>query len=380
MKNETLVARDANEIIWIRIARLKSTRLCEELLRKKQRSHGTQLSEEIIQKKAIGVSSAITAAIGYWKSESESLNARILSRYYALLQMTIAEQVASVKNVDDLASIQRHTVYGHGMATIEDIGVSFPDGYYSFLLSSGHFAAYLKFIGYDLREIVHQRRLREMPSEKKNLISISELFRSIPELRLVCEEYLKKPALTFHVGHAQRNSEDRDVNIGRPLTSYDIKNGKKPVDGYYTYAQIYSDGADINLEYLKSMNLPLKDLEEHIPGKFTGKAYHAQDEVWWPSIQTYKSDYSATCLISPLFGVVADAIPINVLLLYNLSIICRYLPDLWHEMTVGKLNHFNSLIEHYLTVFDEVVPLKMLERISEAKISIPAPGSLMAPV
>ena len=114
---ERIVADAPDELIWIRLARLRSSKLCESLLREKIAQQGAsakELSEEVLQKKAIGVSSAIDSGIGYWKAESDALNSWILSRYYALLQMTIAEQVASITNDDDLASIQRHTVFGHG--------------------------------------------------------------------------------------------------------------------------------------------------------------------------------------------------------------------------------------------------------------------------
>lgn len=384
MSRERIVAEAPDEILWVRIARLKSTKLCEELIRNKQKEQGTSLSDELIKKKAVGVSSAVEAAIGYWKSGSDSLNAWILSRYYALLQMTIAEQVASVKNSDDLASIQRHTIFGHGMATISDPSVKFPEGYYSMLLSSGHFSAYLRFLGYDIKDISFNRRLREIREspDKKNLIPLTDLFRSIPELRSICMEYLNQQPLSFQIAHSTRNHIDRDVIFGKrnPYSEVAHTTSPKSEQPYYTYATILPEGPGVDLAYLQKLELPVAEIEEHEPGSFSGKVFHQEGKLWWDYFTHYKSGYCGTSILSPLLGRISDPIPINVLLLYNLSIICRYLPDLWYEINVGEQNQFHSLIEHYLTVFDRVMPHKMLERISENQISLAMPGSMSAPI
>jgi hypothetical protein len=84
---ERLVAENPQELIWLRFNRLKSVKMCESLIKEKNLQTGQKLDDTIISKKAIGLSSAIESALGYWNSNSESLNAKVLSRYYALLQM-----------------------------------------------------------------------------------------------------------------------------------------------------------------------------------------------------------------------------------------------------------------------------------------------------
>ncbi len=68
------------------------------------------------------------------------------------------------------------------------------------------------------------------------------------------------------------------------------------------------------------------------------------------------------------------------MILYGFSIIVRYLPDVWYEISSGELDHIGSLIEYYLSIVDKVIPLEMLRRITERKILISMPGSLSSPV
>ena len=68
------------------------------------------------------------------------------------------------------------------------------------------------------------------------------------------------------------------------------------------------------------------------------------------------------------------------MILYSLSIIVRYLPDIWYEISSGERDHIGSLIEFYLSIVDKVIPLEMLKRITEREIKISMPGSLSSPV
>jgi hypothetical protein len=77
---------------------------------------------------------------------------------------------------------------------------------------------------------------------------------------------------------------------------------------------------------------------------------------------------------------IQDPIIINYILMYTLSIIVRYLPNVWYEITSGKYDNIGSLIEYYISIFDHVILLQMLERITNKDIHISMPGGLDAPV
>ena len=94
----------------------------------------------------------LAVAIGIAKCE------RVVSRYYALLQITIAEQVASPISKDSLEEVQKHTEYGHGLFTLRDPNNSFPHGYFIGVLNSGHFASYCHFREIDLKQFAFQVR------------------------------------------------------------------------------------------------------------------------------------------------------------------------------------------------------------------------------
>ena len=234
-----------------------------------------------------------------------------------------------------------------------------------------------------------QTRPREIEklTDRKNLIPISDLFRSIPELQGVCVEYLGAAPLSFHMGHAQKNMVERDRLMRERMEKLGKFNLPSEIvkEQTSTFVAIYPDSPACTVEYVRSLNIPLSNLEEaqaigsktkHIVGELA----HPAGDQWWRHIPLYKSSYCGTTYIVPVLGKISDPVALHLLLLYSLSIICRYMPDLWYDINVGKLNQLRSLIEHYLAVFDRVMPHKMLERVSDTDILMTTPGSLNAPV
>jgi hypothetical protein len=390
MRDETYKAENVDEIVWLRLNRLKSVKLCENLIRKKlTKSPNPLITEEIIKAKAIGLSSAIDSAIGYWEVNPRSLNAKILSRYYFLLQMTIAEQVSSVKNTDDLKEVQRHTENGHGLGTIIQPEIDFPDNYFTFAVRGGHFYSYTKSLGIDTKKYDFDKRPRKFSdiTDKTKIVNLVDLFRRIPELSNVIEEYTDKPPLSFHIGYSQMNNQhELDAvkahiqKTGQFALTAPITSNEKT-----SYLAIYSESELVTAEYLDSLSLPMTDFkvetDSHSKERYiVGKLIHPSDKHWHQHIKTYHSSYAPSSYVVPLWGATSDNIVINFTLLYTLSIIVRYLPDLWYRINTGDLNHIGSLTEYYISIVDHVLPLEMLERITEANISIHQPGSLFGPM
>ena len=114
---EHLVGVDYDELLKLRFERFRSIELSKKLLKEKCKNHNISLTEDVIYEKAKGLSSAIDSALNFWNIKGQNLNARILSRYYSLLQLTIAEEVASVETNADLKQVQKHTEQGHGLTT-----------------------------------------------------------------------------------------------------------------------------------------------------------------------------------------------------------------------------------------------------------------------
>lgn len=390
---EHLVADDHNELVWLRFKRLTNSKLCEQLLNDKQIRLQVNLDHEILQRKAIGLASVVDSGLGYWEQNKNRLNSWVLSRYYALLQMTIAEQVASIKNTDDLGSVQRHTEFGHGLATFKSSN-NFPSDFLIYAIRSGHFYSYGKFLDIPIKDISLERKIRDKNiPDPSLLISVKELFKRIPELQSVIREYFNECPLSFNIGSSRKNDsirleELRKRNTTTPFQSEDlslesnIEGGNEKI----TYISLYShDETDITIEQLNCLGLPFFDVElikdSHNNKKyFEAKFRHPLQGYWWEHISLYRSSYCATSIIAPVFNRIEDIVVINSMLLYGLSIIVRYMPDLWYEITSGELSIYSSLLEYYLTVFDRVMPKLMLERITELEMRVSYPGSLTAPL
>ncbi len=390
MRNESYKAEDTDEIVWLRLNRFKSVKLCENLLQRKAHKGSTStVQEAVIKTKSIGLSSAIDSAVGYWDAKPLALNAKVLSRYYFLLQMTIAEQVSNIKNKDDLASIQKHTENGHGLGTIVDGTRDFPSNFFCFTIRTGHFYSYAKSLGLDTKHFDFERRPRKYDEvkEKRKLVNIVDLFRRIPELSNVIEEYTGQPPLAFHIGHASSNLERESEAAKGHIRKTGQFALQTPITGPTKVTDIafYSDSPQITPEYLASLNLPFSNYKIGVDS-FTGQQYiigsfeHPSDKYWHQSVPTYSSAYAPTSFIVPLWEEISDPVIINFILLYSLSIIVRYLPDLWYKISSGELNHFGSLVEYYTSVLDHTLPLLMLERIAETKIAIHQPGSIFGPI
>jgi hypothetical protein len=376
------VAQDVQQIIWLRLRRMTSARLCRQAIS----SRTSQLSKEVLDSKAEGVASSIRSALGFWESNPVGLNARILSRYYALLQISIAEQVASVDPALNLKEVQKHTEQGHGLSTVSKLGDTFPFGYMVACRTSGHFDSYCKFKGIDIRDFTIDKNPRNWgkltSADQVKLVSLADLFRRVPELRSMIPECLGVPPLSFHVIYAFRNHQERSAaRLNNPMSPI----APAPRSEDMTYLGIYPNADELTLEYLNSMSLPIKDLqiEEDKPAGskyFVGSFRHPIGSHWWQHLQTYKSGYCGTSLIVPLWGTIQDPFIIHFVVLYALSIIVRYLPSLWHEIEYGELDHIRALIEHYIVIVDGVLPQMAVERITGKRLHVVQPGSMAAPV
>lgn len=382
---ETYVADNIKELLHIRIKRLQDEEICRRVLREK--SNSTNIKQEIIDKKAKGLSSAIKSSLGFLQQETSSLNAWILSRYYALLQITIAEQVSSLNNEKDLLQIQESTACGHGLNTVL-IDKNDISSFSVYLRSIGYFRTYLEHLGYKNTKYLLEVSPSKMPEKheenKEYIISLFELFRRLPELADYIKEYIGQPPLSFHIGHSIKN----DL-IAEQIVHKEMKEGKVPrsifdarVKGE-TYINIYT--TEYNEEIMQNLIPILSNIifseakDEYDRDKYIGLLKH-KSEHWQDELPTHKSSYCGSSYIVPIFNEINDIIAIHFLILYGLSIIVRYYPNLWYEIEKGKYSYLTPLLEHYLIIFDNTVPQIMLSRITERKIHTTTPDSLWAPV
>lgn len=382
---ERFVAENVTEAIWLRLRRLTSAQLCEQLLIAQK----SAAPADLLHKKSIGMSSAVRSALGYWDTKEGGLNSKILSRYYALLQITFAEQIASLTTDDDLATVQRHTESGHGLFTLPQPNGSFPTEYYVGCLKSGHFAAYAKSLGIDLASYASERRPRKFEAAEANkLISLGDLLRRVPELQGVIKEYIGLDPLSFQVGHDQKNHIERSQRMRTHADRHGEVLFDPPQEGLAqkTYMAIYHRGASVTAEQLSSYGFEVTNIElvnensnlyreEH----FVGEVHHPKGSLWWNHVKTYKSGYCGTSIVVPAWGS-RDPFILHFAILYAFSIVVRYLPETWHSIEHGKLDNIRALLEHYLVIVDNVLPLLAVERLTKKRLLIAHPGGLNAPI
>jgi hypothetical protein len=384
MDAESFLGENSDEIVWLRLNRLKSVKLCEILIRNKlSASPNPEITDEIIKKKSIGLSSAIESALGYWKPAPHAINARILSTYYFLMQLTIAETVASVRNLYDLEEAQKNTLQGHGLGKVSSDTSDFPFNTYTYVKGSGHFHSYLEFVGLKVSHATKKIKTINDFDETDARVTLLDLFKRVPELKDVIEEYFGEPPLSFHIGHASKNMglQVDAVKTHMDKTGEFNINPPKQTNQKETFVAFYTRSPLITADFLNSLKLPIHNIEM-VKGYrkdedfLTGSLFHPHDVIWWNVVSSYKSSYSPSTIIAPLWNGVTDPVVINFMILYTLSIIARYEPNLWYRISSGDLNHIGSLIEYYIFTIDHVLPLQMLERITGSDIYIHQPGSL----
>lgn len=382
MKGTTyIVAEDAREATWLLLDRLRSTQMCRRNLAARAEAGGKELDGAALSRKAEGMASAIDSALGYWAGAGASLNSRIVSRYYALMHLTIAEQVASLAAADDLAAVQRHTRLGHGLATVEGPG-SFPENYFVGMLSGGHFNAYLRGLGSLDPTRVLKKRPDAFPAadEADKLESLGALLRRIPELAPVIGDYLPDPPLSFRVVHAREN--DMAKQAERELRTAARRGGPQPPasDGpAFVFARFFGPGVTRHIGLFETAGLREPTVVEDPEGgpAILGKVFTDGLAIWWDGLPLTSSSHAdGSRFVVPAFGLVRDTHVLHLAILYTLSIIARYLPNLWREINSGPLDHMRSLFEYYLAIVDAVVLRTAYERISGARLHVRPPGTL----
>jgi hypothetical protein len=245
-------------------------------------------------------------------------------------------------------------------------------------------------LGLDLRQHAFEKRPRNWSdldaTNKSQLISLTDLFRRVPELQPLLDECLGVLPLSLHVRHSSKNMNEQVKRSQEHMrkTGQMVFNVPPTGETVTTYVSIYPHGAKMDQAYLNSLNLPFSNIEPavHAVAKttfFESKITHPIDRHWHQCVELHKSGYSGTSFIVPFWGGISDPFVIHFMILYALSIVVRYLPSLWHEIEDGALDHIRALIEHYLAVVDNVLPHLAVERITGRRLLVTPPGSLFAP-
>ena len=389
LPTEWLVAQDAGEVIWLRFRRLASVNICRRILNKRY----PEMPASTADRKAAGVASAMRSALGYWETQPTALNAKILSRYYAALQVSVAEEVASSREDSDLERVQRQTEKGHGLALLPENGEKFPNECYVVCMKSGNFCAYCESKGIPVSRIAFDKRPRQLSDiaepDRAKAVPLVDLFRRVPELQPILRESLDVAPLSFQAVHSMRNAtagifrQSSQGVLGARGSAPPL--APAPAASKTSYIRILSSDEGVDAQYLQRLGLPVKNIQEKVDEgtkspAFEGEIQHPADQPVWNHFQHYKSAYCGTSVIAPLWGYPVDVFSMHLMILYACSIVVRYMPSLWHRIEDGDLNHVRALLEHYMSIVDGVLPVLAVQNVTGVRLAVVEPGSWNAPV
>ncbi len=383
MKKQILIVSEnpINEI-WFYLSRWESIEQAKLLISEKARLAKKTISEEVLIEKSKGLAYCLRNARDYLHSPTQELSKKLLSSYYGFMSIIGAILISNPESDYDLEKFESATKMGHGIGNI-DSNESFPMAQKVFITTDGLFVRYLKSVGIDAGQFSVSNRYRKFSDiEENNLnkfFSLDSLLSRIPELRELYYDITDKPPMSIQVFNSiDANNPDHDFEADPEVK---FKGKRRKSDG--SWISLYSE-FPIDQNYIeKILEIPLIEVKIFEDEVYKEKGwiglFKHETEYWNESMKVYKSPLTASSWIKPLLDEKEDFEILHYLLLYSLSIIVRYRPKLWREITEGSKDNYLSIVRHYSGIFDRVIPEFALKSISWREFNIEQPGSFNAP-
>jgi hypothetical protein len=187
-----------------------------------------------------------------------------------------------------------------------------------------------------------------------------------------------RPALCFRLYSANSMNRDEDVEDRKKASSRVMKRTRA-----YTWLALGSSNVALD-EHLREHGPPLEDLEirdNDGDRSWTGRLPHPVGAPWDRHLPTYRSVMAPTCWIKPVLSRINDPFALQLMLLYELSILGRYRPAVWREVLEGSFDHYRTLILVNNAVVARVIPELVLRQIvGSRQVHVTTPGSVYAPI
>ncbi|BAU94143.1 hypothetical protein MPPM_5538 (plasmid) [Methylorubrum populi] len=383
----TLIVADLPiEGIWTQLSLWESQALAAKLLRTKAEGLRDAPNDAKIQRKAASLAYCLRNAREYLRGGQSAITSRVVANYYGCMWLASAILVANPSNDYDLEKLESVTKSGHGLGNIADDRQAFPDNEFVYVRESGFFPEFLKAQGLSRADLAAVKiagaPVREVtgldPDRASRLISIIDILARIPELKGTFEYVTDRPALSFGVAYASFNyQEDPEKLEGIANLFGEVRQGRE-----HTWVSL-TEVKHLDQRFIEENGPPLTDYQLRTFAGSTaweGKLAHPADQLWWSSIKHYKSAMCGTSWVKPLLGHIDDMFSLNLMMLYELSILARYRPAVWRQIIEGSLDQYRALIEAYNQVVDRVIPELALQGISGQRVTATTAGSMFAPV
>lgn len=383
----TLIVADLPiEGIWTQLSLWESQALAAKLVRTKADGLRETPNDAKIERKAASLAYCLRNAREYLRGGQSAITPRVVANYYGCMWLASAILVANPNNDFDLEKLESVTKSGHGLGNISDERRAFPDNEFVYVRESGFFPEFLKAQGLSRADLnvvkIAGGPVRDItgldPERAGRLISIIDILARVPELKGTFEYVTDRPALSFDIAHAFYNRQEDTED--RTASGHFFAGLERSRD--YTWVSL-TDVNHLDEAFIRENGPPLTDYILRTFANETswqGKLAHQADQLWWDCIKHYKSAMCGTSWVKPLLEHIDDMFSLNLMMLYELSILARYRPAIWRQIIEGSLDQYRALIEAYNQVVDRVIPELALQAISGQRVTATTAGSMFAPI
>lgn len=308
-------------------------------------------------------------AIDYYDSAAtKNLTQRMLNLYYGTIAFMEAEMLMKGNQYKELSEIESITKNGHGMMTFGTVENGLND-FYVGVINQGLFPMWMKHRGVNISMF---------PNSKKNAEN-SEIYHESLNSLLYCIPELENILMEI----------DTNFKPGYLFPYYDMllnHTGSMIKSVYYERKYV---GSYVNM--IDQTKRADKQLVQELPGRITlvgeYRDKNTEEKGWRVFVQHKKdgsnySEYkthkglSISMLMKPVLGCSNDWEVYAVMILYALSIIVRYMPNLWARITHGSLDCYKSVFYQFSRVAERELTQIFLETLTE-KVVIRHPQALI---
>ena len=331
-----------------------------------------KLNDDIVVSKAEGVSYLIQNVIDYYNDAiNGNLTRRMLNLYYGTIALMEAEMLICGEKYSHLSEIEDITKFGHGMCTF-GVANSLKD-FYIGVMDKGLFQAWLAHQGVRISDFPNSRKKAETSDFK---ISLDDLFCHIPELQNIMQETEQnyKPYFLF---------PEYDISFNNAFGSLGLKANVYERNFYGSYVNFFNiEGAhdsDWEKQLIESFLAPITIVGECKSMNLYGwRTFieHRRDGRYYESCRIHKG-LSTSAVIAPLFGRTDKWEVFAVMILYALSIIVRYRPNLWARILHGDLDYYKAVVYQFSRVAERELTQIFLEKLTGKGVTVTHPQGLI---
>ena len=269
---------------------------------------------------------------------------------------------------ENLEEIEKVTKNGHGLRTFGD-AADFND-FYIGVIDKGLFYAWLRHRGVDVSDFP-----KKWEDSKKTgfLVSFEELLCHIPELQNIMKETDKnyKPYFLF---------PSYEMELNRPVT---IRRGEQIYQRKYhgCYVDFLNLEGEADRGLIEKFLAPITIIgpyRSNIDGDSGWRVFIRQkpNGEHYDSYQTHKG-LSASQVIAPLFGKTDSWEVFAIMILYAMSIIVRYMPNLWAKILHGELDRYKAVFYQFSRVAERELTQIFLEVLTDKTVQVSHPNGLI---